>query len=295
MGVELVAAFLFNSRSEGGARPPPRSRGARRQKARSNLKHRCRPKIGASPIMARIERSPSAMLLHHGIVARTSNSVQAEPAVFGRSSSSAALLGPGFGSANTHPSVSRLVPREERLDAMGLRPRFGETEACAPPIGVYDPYEPPTVWRRGAALAGNVRSASAFGVSLARSSSRSSLSHAPSLYETPPSTPLLGRSTSCSTWMSGGPAGWHPRVNHGLVSTDHPPIRGGAGNSALTPPPLPRFASTVPYDRDTAELKGRLGLPRGISIGCLPNIEPAVSAAARWEKAPGGRRSHTQS
>ena len=32
------------------------------------------------------------MLLHHGIVARTSNSVQAEPAVFGRSSSSAALI-----------------------------------------------------------------------------------------------------------------------------------------------------------------------------------------------------------
>ena len=66
--------------------------------------------------MARIERSPSAMLLHHGIVARTSNSVQAEPAVFGRSSSSAAHFSRSRGAApNARTTAAPLSASEKPI------------------------------------------------------------------------------------------------------------------------------------------------------------------------------------
>ena len=198
------------------------------------------------------ERSPSPMLLHHGIVARPSTA--SRPSTAGshvlERSSSVASLGPGFGiTPKSRPSVSRLLAREDRLDALGLRPRFAAKIERAPPVGTYNFS---TVCSKGAGLAGNsLRSFAYSRPSTSISISPAAVAHP--LWDLRPQ----GRSTrSSSGWDRA--AGW--QVHRGARATM---------DDAASPPPLPRFASTIPYDPDTAEIKSRMGLTRGISLTSL--------------------------
>jgi hypothetical protein len=185
------------------------------------------------------------MLRHHGVVARTGSKTPFLASSSSRASiersSSAATLGPGFGlPPRSRPSVSRLLAREERVDKHGLRPRFEPIRAKAPPLGSYE-------------LGATARTK---GVVI-RSTSQSSFD-----FSRPTS------SISASTESLRSPL-WDLRsrcVSNHLDPRNPRHLRFGDDADEAPPPTVPRFASAIPFDRETAEMKALRGLPSSVSL-----------------------------
>uniref|UniRef100_A0A7S2N7D9 Uncharacterized protein n=1 Tax=Haptolina brevifila TaxID=156173 RepID=A0A7S2N7D9_9EUKA len=195
-------------------------------------------------------KPPPYMVKHHGIVPHTYDSAPFRAPFLGKPDRAVGerkitdtLIGPGFGQARIRPSVSRLAVRDERLDSMGLKPRFARIIATAPPIGSYDF---PNTGTKSVGIRSNSQRSFEF------------------------SRP----STALSSYVAVKAPLWDVRAQERCTTDQfdpHNPRQLRFGHKAAEPPPLPRFRSSIPFDPETSERKARLGLRSGVSL--MPSEE----------------------